>query len=204
MTIVGRRTSREVAMANGQQQLKLGQKVVTFAAGKQGRMVGRGECYDLADQALNQAGAKSAPDYGKVTDDADYEWGRRIELKDVEPGDILQIRDHKIVIRTDTTIKKVFANGGSEEFDKWNEQDFKRGHHTAIVNVNKGSGVLEVYEQNVKPGGKKVQRHTLYVRNQTPTTKTETRYEGKIRVTTTTTIKITVEGTVWAYRPEAR
>ena len=190
-------------MANGEQQLKLGRKVVTFAAGKRGRTVGRGECYDLADQALTHAGAKSALSYGKITDDADYEWGRRIELKDVEAGDILQLRDHKITIRTDTTIKKVFANGGSETTDKWNEQDFKRGHHTAIVEVNKGNGVLEVYEQNVKPGGKKVQRHTLYVRKQTPTTKTETRNEGKTRVTTTTTITITVEGTVWAYRPEA-
>jgi hypothetical protein len=187
-----------------QEQLKLGQKVVTFAAGKQGRQIGRGECYDLADQALAHAGAKSAPSYGEITDDADYQWGRPIELKDVQPGDILQLRDHKITIRTDTTVKKVFANGSSEEFDKWNEQDFKRGHHTAIVDVNKGNGVLEVYEQNVKPGGKRVQRHTLYLQNQAPTPKTETRHEGKTRVTTTTTITITVEGTVWAYRPEAR
>jgi hypothetical protein len=191
-------------MANGQQQLNLGQKVVTFAAGKQGQQVGRGDCYDLADEALTQAGAKSAPSYGRITDDADYEWGRPIELKDVEAGDILQLRDHKITIRTDTTIKKVFSEGGSEESEKWEEQDFRRGHHTAIADVNKGNGVLEVYEQNVKPRGKKVQRHTLYVRNQTPATKTETRFEGKTKVITTITTKITVEGTVWAYRPEAR
>jgi hypothetical protein len=191
-------------MANGQQQLKLGQKVVTFAAGKRGQTVGRGECYDLADEALTRAGAKSASSYGKITDDADYEWGRRIELKDVEAGDILQLRDHKIVIRTDTTIKKVFANGGWDESEKWNEQAFRRGHHTAIVGVNEGNGVLEVYEQNVKPGGKKVQRQTLYVRSQMPSTKTETRMEGKTRVTITTKTTTTVEGTVWAYRPEAR
>jgi hypothetical protein len=44
------------------------------------------------------------------------------------------------------------------------------------------------------------------VQSQIPTLKTETRFEGKTktRVTITTTTTITVEGTVWAYRPEAR
>jgi hypothetical protein len=140
--IVGRRRARGIAMANGQQ-------------------VGRGECYDLADQALTFAGAKSAPSYGKITDEADYQWGRPIELKDVEAGDILQLRGHKTTIRTDTTIKKVFADGSSNESEKWNEDKFQRGHHTAIMAVNKGNGVLEVYEQHVKPLGKQVQRHTL-------------------------------------------
>lgn len=158
--IVGRRRARGIAMANGQ-QLNLGQKVVTFAAGKKGQQAGRGECYDLADQALTFAGAKSASSYGKITDDADYQWGRPIELKDVEAGDILQLRGHKTTIRTDTTIKKVFADGSSNESEKWNEDKFQRGHHTAIMAVNKGNGVLEVYEQHVKPLGKKVQRHTL-------------------------------------------
>jgi len=42
--------------------------------------VGRGECYDLADHALKHAGAKSAPDYGKINHDGDYRWGKAVNL----------------------------------------------------------------------------------------------------------------------------
>ena len=43
----------------------LGDQVVAFARGKIGQCVGNGECFDLADQALRSAGAKSAADFGK-------------------------------------------------------------------------------------------------------------------------------------------
>lgn len=56
-------------------------EVVNFAADNVGRRVGRGECWDLADQALRAAGAE--PPRG-------YTFGDRIPLSEIQPGDILQ------------------------------------------------------------------------------------------------------------------
>ena len=61
-------------------KLSLGQKVYHYASSHVGRRVGRGECYDLADHALKHAGAKSAPDYGKINHDGDYRWGKAVNL----------------------------------------------------------------------------------------------------------------------------
>ena len=73
----------------------LNQKVVKWAVGKIGQSVGAGECWDLANSALLQAGAGSSADFGPMGDDADYVWGTPIpDLKDVIPGDILQYRDY--------------------------------------------------------------------------------------------------------------
>jgi len=56
-------------------------EVVNFAADNVGKRVGRGECWDLADQALRAAGAE--PPRG-------YTFGDRIPLTEIQPGDILQ------------------------------------------------------------------------------------------------------------------
>ena len=47
-------------------------------------IVGRGECYDLADHVLREAGAKSAPDFQKITGkrDQDYMCVTPIAVKD--------------------------------------------------------------------------------------------------------------------------
>ena len=60
---------------------ELQRKVVNFAADNIGNRVGRGECWDLADQALRAAGAE--PPRG-------YTFGDRIPLNEIQPGDILQ------------------------------------------------------------------------------------------------------------------
>ena len=73
----------------------LGDQVLSFARAKIGRRVGRGECFDLVDQALRNARAKSAADFGTVTPYADYMWGSRVSLSDVRPGDIIQFRDYR-------------------------------------------------------------------------------------------------------------
>ena len=68
----------------------LNQKVLIWARGKKGRKVGRGECWNLADQALRHAGASSSTTTGE---DDDYEWGEPVDAKDLIAGDILQLRD---------------------------------------------------------------------------------------------------------------
>jgi hypothetical protein len=88
------------------------QKVQTWARGKLGRQIGRGECWDLGEQALKQAGALTSNDLGPVQDDTDYVWGVLIsDSKDIEPGYILQLRDH--VVTTTTTVTYTFADGST-------------------------------------------------------------------------------------------
>jgi hypothetical protein len=194
-------------MGNGGQkgQLSLAQKVHAYASGRFGQQVGRGDCYDLADHALKHAGAKSAPNFGKITKNANYIWGKEIKLIDARSGDILQLRKHKIKIITVKKTKKSYKKGGWDEEEKTSERDYKRGHHTAIVAENKGNGVFIIFEQHVRPPGesvvsKKVQRNTIYVTEIKNGPKKTVQMQGgvKIEVTTITTIKVT--GKMWAYR----
>jgi hypothetical protein len=51
--------------------LTTNQKVVVWARGKLGHKIGRGECWDLGEQA----GANTSNDLGPVGADTDYIWG---------------------------------------------------------------------------------------------------------------------------------
>src|SRR5205823_13882876 len=64
------------------------QKVVIWAQGQLGKKIGKGECWDLAEQALKQAGAQTSNHLGPVEQDSDYIWGDSIDIKDVIPGEI--------------------------------------------------------------------------------------------------------------------
>ncbi len=88
---------------------ELRQKILSFAQGKSGTQVGTGECYDLADRALAEAGAKSASDFGTVTPTADYVWGQDVPLSQTRPGDILQFHNQII-------ISKHYINGFGATF----------------------------------------------------------------------------------------
>jgi hypothetical protein len=180
------------------------QKVHHWVRGRLGQKVGKGECWDLAELALQQAGAQGSAEQGPMGDDADYVWGDRVELTEVRPGDILQFRDYTVTTRTETHVE--FDDGSSSE--SWKEQKAKRGHHTAVVDHVVDSQTLRVVEQHVKPLGEKVQLHEL------PTTSkrsTATSYKttqdlsgkkkpGKVTVTTI----VTVTGRVTAYRPKPK
>jgi CHAP domain len=128
-----------------------GDQVVSFARGRIGQSVGDGQCFALADQALRNAGAKSAADFGTVTSDGDYVWGNRVSLADARAGDIIQFRGY----RYDRTIDTATATN----------TDFQeRPHHTAIVERIDGQGAITVLEQNV-PDGSPVQRSQLFFSN---------------------------------------
>ena len=127
--------------------MTIGQQVAQFARSHMNQKVGRrGECFDLADQALRAAGAASAADYGQVTANADYQWGLSVMLSSVRPGDIVQFRNYRVEI----------DNEQGEGFET-------RGNpnHTAIVASVGENGVIEVFEQNVY-GVRRVKRNTLY------------------------------------------
>ena len=168
--------------SSNKSQAGMAQQIMNFITQKMGTHHGDGQCFTLADDALKKAGAKSAADFGKVTDDADYVWGTAVKLSDVKPGDLIQFRDYQYVrtIRTDNP-------DGS-----WSEKDDKKGrpHHTAIVEQVNGDGSLVVLEQNA-PKGDPVARTTLFFKSGTTDSDN-----------TKTTIKVT--GAFRFYRPQAR
>ena len=71
----------------------LSRKVYEYANKKRGHKVGSGECFDLADFALKSIKAKPAEDFGKITGNADYVWGKLINFRTAVPGDIIQFRN---------------------------------------------------------------------------------------------------------------
>jgi hypothetical protein len=188
--------------------LTTNQKVVVWTRGKLGRKVGRGECWDLAEEALKQANAHSSNDLGSVDEHSDYVWGDPIEqLKDIEPGDVLQFRDHEVTTLTKTEIS--FADGSGSEQTK--EETAERRHHTAIVNGKPDSkGAVATLEQRVKPKGKVVQEKLLYTRDveamkTTVSKKLKHPSSKKLEpATVVTTVTIKVTGRIWAYRPKPK
>jgi hypothetical protein len=156
-------------------------RIVSFARQRLTHRVGDGQCYALADRALSGAGAKSAPDHGEITPDADYVWGRSVTLSQLQPGDVIQFRDYEFTrtVVTETSSGTTTTEAAGD-----------RPHHTAIVERVGPQGEVTVLEQNVPPGTP-VARNTLYF--SAGTTK-----DGG----TTTTVTLT--GRWWFYRPEAR
>ena len=141
-----------------------------------------GECFTLADNALRNAGARSAADYGAVTPDADYQWGTSVSLSDLRPGDVIQFRSY----RYDREVETQHTDGSSETQTEFQE----RPHHTAIVERVGAGGAVTVLEQNA-PVGAPVTRNELFFSDRNET-------NGEVR----TSIRVT--GRFWFYRPEAR
>ena len=102
------------------QTASVSQKIVSFCEKNKDKKVGKGECWDLAKEALNDAGA---------TWEAPYGFGTELKKKDpVQPGDIIQFE--KVRIET--------PDGSWKELP----------HHTAIVYKVAGPGKFTVAEQN--------------------------------------------------------
>jgi hypothetical protein len=182
----------------------LNQKVIQWASGHRGKKIGAGECWDLGEEALKRAGAKTSNDLGEVGDDTDYVWGDPIDVKDVIPGDILQFRDHVATIETKTVY--TFADGTTETTTQ--ESSATRPHHTAIANSKLDrDGSLKALEQQA---GVAVQEHRIYTRDVNPGVTTDHvrrayPHSKKVeKASMTKTVKVTVGGTIWAYRPKAK
>ena len=185
----------------------LNQKVVIWASGKLGQQVGAGECWDLANSALLQAGAGSSADFGPTGDDADYVWGTPIpDLKDAIPGDILQYRDY--VMSTTTKTDVTFADGTGWVDDV--SAEITHGHHTSIISVNSGNGNLTVYEQNDKGNHEKVKSTPIRWKDAATTTSTTTKMmtrkdnKKSEMATVIVTVDVSVTGTLKAYRPKVK
>jgi hypothetical protein len=120
--------------------------VVDYARGKLGHQVGNGECWTLAFEALQAAGAKRPGEDGLKV----YEFGKAIELKAVKAGDVLQFEN--------VNFKHTNADGS------WYTNSFP--HHTAIVLSVSGTRIT-LLQQNVG-GNKTVQEGTIDLNDRQP------------------------------------
>lgn len=163
-------------------QASMADRIVGYARRRMSNRVGDGECFALVHRALRSAGAKSARDYGDVTPDADYVWGRAINRSELRRGDIIQFRNYELEVETTTSLS---------DGDEIQTRTASRPHHTAIVERVGSGGAVTVLEQNIPPGTGGVARATLFFANGT----TE---DGNV------TRRVQVRGSFWFYRPEAR
>ena len=110
----------------------LNQKIIAFTDSKMKKKVGRGECWDLAAEALNAAGAKWN---GK------FKYGRLLDLdkEPMLPGDLIQFEGVKIKYEKNGARYKEILN-----------------HHTGIIYSVKGDRQFEMANQNTAQHGRKV------------------------------------------------
>lgn len=167
--------------------------IAQFASGRLGQQVGDGECFALADQALRSRSLKSASDFGAVSANADYIWGREVPLSQAQVGDVIQFRNYTFdeSIHTETT-----RPDGSGSYNDVSRSE-SRPHHTAIVASIGSNGELMVYEQNI--GGQRVVLHNRLLFSSVTIGPNSTTVDG---VTTTVTRTVTVSGTVKFYRAQ--
>ena len=112
-------------------------RVLSYVKTVIGSTVGRGECWDLADQALTFADAQ----FDKTSQSTIYTFGKLYnpEKEKILPGDIIQFENVMVSYKDGNMI--------------FNE-NFK--HHTAIVYEVKENGSLQLAHQNTSFGGRKV------------------------------------------------
>lgn len=111
---------------------ELNKDIIKYVNSVIGTKVERGECWDLANQALIKVGA----DW-----DREYKYGEKIDPKidKVYPGDLVQFEK--------VTVKYTQGNATYTEIME---------HHTAIVYKVIEKGVYELAHQNTEFSGRKV------------------------------------------------
>lgn len=107
-------------IAKAQEQTLVAKKIIAYCDTNKGKKVGKGECWDLAKEALNAAGAIWTPP---------YEFGKELTKRDfVLAGDIIQFEKVKIIYPDNA----------------WKELP----HHTAIIYKVISPGKYILAEQN--------------------------------------------------------
>src|SRR5436190_869173 len=109
MMIAGSISAALLLIAVPAQRNIFGERIVAYCRANIGQKVGDGDCYDLAQHALQAAGARPEFKYRNYPNKADYVWGvpvlyfeagesglkRAGKVKDLQPGDVIQMRDAK-------------------------------------------------------------------------------------------------------------
>ncbi len=110
----------------------LNKKVIEYVESVIGEQVDRGECWDLAFQALNRIEAKW---------DGRYKYGKQVNPKrdEIFPGDIIQFKDVEVTYQEGNTIYTETMT-----------------HHTAIVYRVIEKGIFDLAHQNTGFSGRTV------------------------------------------------
>ncbi len=126
-----------------QQVPELNLKIVSYVKSVLGTKVNRGECWDLAYEALTQNNCEW---------DGNFKYGKKLNPKadSIYPGDLLQFNNVTIKYKKDGLLYK-------ENF----------GMHTAIIYNVKAKGVYEIAHQNNAFSGRKVGLSELNINNLT-------------------------------------
>jgi len=111
---------------------QINKKIIAFVKDHINTTVGRGECWDLAAQPLNELGAKW---------DKEYRYGREVNYKrdSIYPGDIIQFEG--------VEVQRVLGNMTIKS---------NLDHHTAIIYEVHGQGQYTLAHQNTSDFGRKV------------------------------------------------
>ncbi|MEI8137771.1 MAG: hypothetical protein WCH21_10650 [Bacteroidota bacterium] len=119
----------------------LNKKIINFVKTKIGKKVGKGECWDVAAEALNTSGAKW---------DGNYKFGEEVNYKTdcIYPGDIVQFEGVTIKYEIE---KKKFSES--------------MAHHTAIIYEIKGREEFTLADQNTGRSGRKVGLSPIELKN---------------------------------------
>jgi len=119
----------------------LNQKIVDYAKSQLGKKVDRGECWDLAYEALTKNNCQW---------DGKYAYGKKLDPKidSIYPGDILQF--------TDVVVKYEDNRMQCKEFYP---------HHTAIIYEVDGKDTYKLIHQNFGTNGRKVGISNLYLKH---------------------------------------
>ena len=121
----------------------LNQQIIEFVKSKMNKKVGKGECWDLANEALTLVQAKW---------DGNLKFGRKVDYKMecIYPGDIIQFEKVKVkYIENKMTYQEAMA------------------HHTAIIYEVKGTGDFILAHQNTAYTGRKIGTSSLNLMNVT-------------------------------------
>jgi hypothetical protein len=121
----------------------LNKKIIKYVETVIGTQVDRGECWDLANQALTRNNAKW---------DGIYKYGRQVDPKkdEILPGDIIQFEK----------VKVKYTNGNTITTESM-------AHHTAIVYKVYSKGKYQLAHQNTGFSGRKVGLSNLELENVT-------------------------------------
>ncbi len=119
----------------------LNQKIIEFVKTKINKTVGRGECWDLAAQALNTTGADWDKGFG---------FGKEVRPgKDcIYPGDIIQFENVTMEYTRDNRLYKE-----------------KMKQHTAVIYEIKSAGDFVLADQNTTQNGRKVGLSPMSLQN---------------------------------------
>lgn len=125
------------------EKLPMNEQIIGFVNSNLNKKVGKGECWDLANEALILAQAKW---------DGNLKFGRKLDYKKecVYPGDIIQFEKVKVkYTENKITYQEAMA------------------HHTAIIYEVKGTGDYILAHQNTAYTGRKVGTSSLNLMNVT-------------------------------------